>query len=235
MFFYFDPLYLLMVSPAIILALYAQAKVRWTFNKYSKVAAASGFSGAETSKKILAQNGLTDVAVERTTGRLSDYYDPRRKILVLSPDVYGGTSLAALGVAAHETGHALQHARGYFPMKIRSGLLPAANFGSQMAWPLIIIGFLLVAWLRSSIGYLLLNLGIFAFGLAVLFQVVNLPVEYNASRRAMMVLREGGYITEAEYRPTRSVLSAAALTYVAAAAAAILQLLYFIIRSQSED
>lgn len=233
--FYFDPLYLLMVSPAIILALYAQAKVRWTFNKYSKVQASSGLSGAETSKKILTQNGLTDIAVERTTGRLSDYYDPRRKILALSPEVYGGNSLASLGVAAHETGHALQHARGYFPMKIRSGLLPVANFGSQMAWPLLIIGFLLVAWLRTPIGYLLINIGIFAFGLAVLFQVINLPVEYNASRRAMMVLRDGGYISEAEYRPTKSVLSAAALTYVAAVAAAILQLLYLVIRSRSED
>lgn len=235
MFFYFDPLYLLMVSPAIILALYAQAKVRWTFNKYSKVRASSGLSGAETSKKILSQNGLTDIAVERTTGRLSDHYDPRRKILALSPEVYGGNSLASLGVAAHETGHALQHARRYFPMKIRSGLLPVANFGSQMAWPLLIIGFLLVGWLRTPIGYLLINIGIFAFGLAVLFQVINLPVEYNASRRAMTILRDGGYISQAEYRPTKSVLSAAALTYVAAAAAAILQLLYLVMRSQSRD
>lgn len=235
MFFYFDPLYLLIVSPAIILTLYAQAKVRWAFSRYSKVEASAHLSGAEVSKKILMQNGLTDVAVERTTGRLSDYYDPRRKILALSPEVYEGMSLAALGVAAHETGHALQHAGGYFPMKIRSGLLPVANFGSRLAWPLIIFGFLIVAWSRSSIGFLLINVGIFAFGLAVLFQVINLPVEYNASRRAMTVLRQESYISQAEYRPTRAILSAAALTYVAAAAAAILQLLYLVIRSQSRD
>lgn len=230
--FYFDPLYLLMVAPAIVLALYAQAKVSWSFRKYSRVATASGLTGAEVSKRLLQGNGLTDVAVEHARGTLSDYYDPRRKILALSPDVFGGNSVASVGVAAHETGHALQDAGGYFPMRIRTGLLPAANLGSQLAWPLILIGFLVVGWLRSPFGYLLLNLGIIAFGLAVVFQVLNLPVEFNASRRAMAMLSDGGYITKDEYRGTKRVLSAAALTYVAAAASAILTLLYLIIRAQ---
>ncbi len=175
-------------------------------------------------------NGLQDVAIEAIPGTLSDNYDPRTRILRLSPEVYEGKSLAAVGVAAHEAGHALQDAHGYWPMKIRAGLVPAANFGSQMALPLFFIGLLTVGWFRSPVGYLIMNVAIIVFAVAVVFQLVTLPVELNASRRAMTGLSDGGIITQEEYRPTRKVLSAAAMTYIAAAATAIMTLIYLIIR-----
>lgn len=232
--FFFDPLYFVMLIPAIALSIWAQVKVKSAFERYSKVAPSSHAAGAEAAERILRQNGLGDVKVEVGEGMLTDFYDPRRKVLKLSPEVYQGRSLAALGIAAHEAGHALQHARGYAPLKLRSGLVPAANFGSQMAFPLIFLGFLF-ARSGASISPLLINLGILAFSIAVLFQVVTLPVEFNASRRAMAVLEESGLITAEEREPTRAVLNAAALTYVAAALAAVLQLLYFILRSQRRD
>lgn len=232
--FFFDPLYFVMLIPAIALSIWAQVKVKSAFERYSKVAPSSHAAGAEAAERILRQNGLGDVKVEVGEGMLTDFYDPRRKVLKLSPEVYQGRSLAALGIAAHEAGHALQHARGYAPLKLRSGLVPAANFGSQMAFPLIFLGFLF-ARSGASISPLLINLGILAFSIAVLFQVVTLPVEFNASRRAMAVLEESGLITAEEREPTRAVLNAAALTYMAAALAAVLQLLYFILRSQRRD
>jgi Zn-dependent membrane protease YugP len=232
--FFFDPLYFVILIPAIALSIWAQVKVKSAFARYSKVAPSSHAAGAEAAEKILRQNGLDDVRVEVGQGTLTDFYDPRKRILRLSPEVYQGRSLAALGVAAHEAGHALQHARGYAPLKLRSGLVPAANFGTRMAFPLIFLGFLF-ARSGAAISPLLINFGILAFSVAVLFQVVTLPVEFNASRRAMSVLEETGLITAAEREPTRAVLNAAALTYVAAALAAVLQLLYLILRSQRRD
>lgn len=228
--FFFDPLYFIMLAPAIALSIWAQVKVKSAFEKYSKIAPSSHAAGSQAAERILRENGLNEVKVEIGQGMLTDFYDPRRKVLRLSPQVYQGKSLAALGVAAHEAGHALQHAGGYAPLKLRSGLVPAANFGSQMAFPLIFLGFLLARG-GASISPLLINLGIMAFSVAVLFQLVTLPVEFNASRRALAVLEETGLITVREREPTRAVLNAAALTYVAAALAAVLQLLYFILRS----
>lgn len=218
------------MAPVIIFSLYAQFKVKWAFKKYSKVAPRSGLTGAQASRQLLDKNGLNDVAIEAIQGTLSDNYDPRTRILKLSPEVYEGKSLAAVGVAAHESGHALQDARGYWPMKIRAGLVPAANFGSQMALPLFFIGLLTVGWFKSPFGYLIMNIAILVFAVAVAFQLVTLPVEFNASRRAMAGLSEYEIITQEEYGPTRKVLSAAAMTYVAAAATAIMTLLYLIIR-----
>lgn len=230
--FFFDPFYFVFLLPAIIFTLYAQWRVKHTYKKYSQVAPLSGMTGAETSRRLLDSSGLKDVFIEPAAGELTDYYDPRHKLLKLSESVYNGRSLAALGVAAHETGHALQDKNKYFPMKIRSGLVPMANIGSQMAMPLFFVGILVTAWFRSPIGYVIMNIAILGYGLAVLFTLITLPVEFNASRRAMVLLQKNGLITDAEYGPTRKVLSAAALTYVAAAATAILTLLYLIIRSQ---
>jgi hypothetical protein len=228
--FFFDPVYLLFMAPVFAFTLYAQFKVKHAYKKYSQVAPASGATGAQASRRILDSNGLNDVAIEEIQGELSDNYDPRARILRLSSPVYRGNSLAAVGVAAHEAGHALQDARGYWPMKIRAGLVPAANFGSRMAMPMFIIGILVVSWLRSPVGYLIMNVAIIIFAAAVAFQLVTLPVEYNASRRAMAQLSATGLITEDEYGPTKKVLSAAAMTYLAAAATALVTLLYLIMR-----
>jgi uncharacterized protein len=228
--FFFDPRYLLLMAPVLAFSLYAQFKVKWAFNKYSKVAPRSGLTGAQASRILLDKNNLQDVAIEAIQGTLSDNYNPRTRILRLSPEVYEGKSLAAVGVAAHEAGHALQDARGYWPMKIRSGMVPAANFGSQMALPLFFIGLLTVGWFRSPIGYLVMNVAILVFAVAVAFQLITLPVEFNASRRAIAGLSANGIIDNEEYGPTKKVLSAAAMTYIAAAATAIMTLLYLIIR-----
>lgn len=230
--FFFDPIYFVFMVPALALALFAQWRVNHAFKKYSQYAPASGLTGGETSKELLRINGLSFVAVQPVEGNLTDYYDPRNKVLRLSTDVYNTRSLVALGVAAHETGHALQDKNKYFPMKIRSGLVPAANIGSQMAIPIFFVGLIVSGWLRSPVGGLIMELAIVLYSIAVLFTLITLPVEYNASHRAMAMLRDNNLITEEEYGPTKSVLSAAALTYVAAAASAILTLLYLILRSQ---
>lgn len=222
------------MAPVLIFTFYAQFKVKSAFKKYSKVGPSSGMSGGEASRIILDRNGLQDVAIDQVQGSLSDNYDPRARILHLSPDVYAGRSLASLGVAAHEAGHALQDARGYWPMKLRSGLVPAANFGSQAAMPLFFVGLLVTGWLHSSIGGLIMNVAIMMFAVAVMFQIVTLPVELNASRRAMSELSTSGVINADEYVPARRVLSAAAMTYVAAAASAIMTLLYLVLRSRDE-
>ncbi len=230
--FYIDPIYIIIMIPALALSLFAQYKVKHAFKKYSKVRPSSNLSGAEASRKLLEQNGLYDVVVEKHKGNLNDHYDPRHKVLRLSPQVHDGRSLAALGVAAHETGHALQDANNYVPMKLRSGLVPVASFGSKMAMPLFFIGILLVGWMQSPIGYLLMNIAILAFTIAVIFQLITLPVEFNASGRAMHMLTDGGLISDSEYKQTRAILNAAALTYIAAAASAVLTLLYLILRSR---
>jgi len=221
---FFDPLYLLLMAPAFIISIGAQIWVKSAFSKYSKIASQSGYSGARAANNILKRNGIDDVDIEEATGFLSDHYDPRTKTLRLSPDVYRSNSLAALGVAAHEAGHALQHAHGYGPLQLRSILVPVTSIGSNLAWPLLIIGFLF----HSA---MLVQLGIVFFAGVVLFQLITLPVEFNASYRALAALRESGFVSDYEIGGSRRVLTAAAMTYVAAAAAAILQLIYFLIRA----
>ena len=220
--YFFDPTYILVLIGA-ILSLIASAKVNSTFNKFSKVRSASGMTGKEAAEKILYANGITDVTVEPIGGKLSDHYDPRNKVLRLSETVYGCKSVAAIGVAAHECGHALQHHEEYGPLKLRSTLVPVANIGSRLGIPIVILGVLL------SYNYVLIQIGIWVFALAVLFQIVTLPVEFNASRRAIDMVDRLGILGMQETNMTKKVLSAAAMTYVAAAATSILQLLRLVI------
>jgi Zn-dependent membrane protease YugP len=226
---YFDPIYFIMVGPALLLSMYASFKVKSAFGKYSKVATASGLTGAQAAANMLRSEGLTDVEIEATKGFLSDHYDPRTKTLRLSPDVYSGRSVASVGVAAHEAGHALQDAKGYTPLKLRSAIVPVASIGSKLAWPLLIIGGIIM-YAGSVFGLVMVKVGIVLFSLAVAFQLITLPVEFNASKRALAALSSSGMLMEKEVSGARKVLSAAALTYVAAAAAAVLQLLYFLLR-----
>ncbi|EHQ91465.1 zinc metallopeptidase [Desulfosporosinus youngiae] len=227
---FWDPTMVLLI-PAILLSLYAQFKISSSYKRYSKIRSQSGLTGAQVARGILKSNGLYDVRVEPIGGRLSDHYDPRTRIIRLSEDVFHGSSLSSIAVAAHETGHALQHASGYFPMQLRSSFVPVANIGSGAGPILIMVGLFMPTY-----GWLL-ELGIFAFAFAVLFQVITLPVEYNASSRALSLLQEGRIIGSDEVRGARSVLNAAALTYVAAALAAILQLVRFMLiaRGRSDD
>lgn len=222
---FWDPTMVLLI-PAILLSLYAQFKISSAYKYYSQVRSQSGLTGSQAAQAILNGNGLYDVRVESIRGNLSDHYDPRTRVISLSEEVYHGNSLASVAVAAHETGHALQHANGYFPMQLRSTFVPVANFGSS-AGPLLI----LVGLFMPSFG-LLLQLGIYAFSFAVLFQLITLPVEYNASHRALFLLQEESLLGREEIKGARSVLNAAALTYVAAALAAVLQLARFIIIAQ---
>ena len=228
--FYFDSTYILIIIGA-ILCLLASAKVRSTYSRYQRVRSASGLTGREAAERILYYSGIQDVRVEHVAGNLTDHYDPRSKVLRLSDTTYGYPSVAAVGVAAHECGHAIQHARGYAPLSFRSALVPLANFGSTIAWPLIILGFLF----NNQSSQLFINIGILAFSLAVLFQIVTLPVEFNASGRALRILSETGMLQSEELSMTRKVLSAAALTYVASAAAAILQLLRLILLANRRE
>ena len=213
-YYYYDNTYLLVLIGAVI-CLLASARVNTTFNRYAKVRNYSGLTGQTAAEQILRSQGIYDVRVERVSGNLTDHYDPRTKVLRLSDTTYGASSVAAVGVAAHECGHAVQDATGYFPLILRRTLVPVANFGSMAAWPLIIIG-------------LFIHLGIIAFSASVLFQLVTLPVEFNASRRAVKILESTGMLNEEEVSGTKKVLKAAALTYVAGAAASILQLLRLI-------
>ena len=214
-----DPWYILVII-AFIFSMVAQTKVSTTFNKYSRVRNRAGYTGAQVAAQMLQNAGIYDVSVQRVAGNLTDHYDPRTKTLRLSQSVYDSTSVAALGVAAHETGHAIQHDVGYAPLALRSWLVPLANFGSKLAIPLIIIGFMF-----SGGGGTLVTLGILFFSLSVLFTVVTLPVEFNASHRAIDLLVEDGFLASDEIGGAKKVLSAAAMTYVAAAFAAVAQLL----------
>ena len=220
MFYYYDPTYLLLI-PGLLLALYAQFKVNSTFNHYKRVPSHLHMTGAEIARAILDSNNCRDVRIERVSGSLTDHYDPENGVLRLSSEVYGSTSIAALGVAAHEAGHAIQDAQDYAPLRIRANLVPVANIGSGMAIPLFMLG-LLMSWEPLT------KLGIFAFAFSVLFYVVTLPVEFNASRRAVTVLASG-YLPQDEVKGVKAVLSAAALTYVAAALQAVLQLLRLVL------
>ena len=217
-YYYYDPTYMLIVISALI-SLFAQFLVNSRFSKYSRVRSRSGMTGAQAAERILQSQGIYDVAIQRVSGKLTDHYDPRNKTLNLSDAVYASTSVAAVGVAAHECGHAIQHARGYAPLSFRSALVPVANIGSQLSWLFIILGIFFGG------SHTLIMIGILMFSAAVLFQLVTLPVEFNASGRALKLLSETGILQKDEVSDTRKVLSAAALTYVAAAATAVLQLL----------
>ncbi|MFH2043005.1 MAG: zinc metallopeptidase [Acidobacteriota bacterium] len=220
-----------LVIPPFILAIYAQSRVKNTYAKFSRVPAASRISGAEAARRILSASGAGNVPVERTKGRLSDHYDPRKKVLRLSEGVHDSQSLAALGIAAHEAGHAIQHARGYTPLQLRNTLFPVANLGSTLAFPLFFIGFL---FSRNSPS-VLMDIGIFLFAGAVIFSVLTLPVEFDASKRAMVLLKDTGFLRGEELNGARSVLSAAALTYVASTAMAAMQLVRMFILRGSRD
>ena len=221
---FFDPLYFLILAPALIFSLWAQWKVKSTFAKYSRVSTFRGMRGADIARQILDHYGLTDVPVEMVQGFLSDHYDPIRRVLRLSPDVYNGTSVASIGVAAHETGHAIQHKFGYKPLALRTFMAPAASVGSNLSWWLLILGFIF-SW--SSLIYL----GIGLFTLAVVFTLITLPVEFDASRRAKETLNSMGIVNVTEADGVAKVLNAAAMTYVAAAAVAVLQLIYLLLRA----
>jgi len=227
MFWFWDPT-MIIVLPAILLALYAQLRVRSTYARYSQVPVSTGLTGAAAAQEILRRNGLANVQIERIDGMLSDHYDPRTRTLSLSSDVYGGASVAAVGVAAHETGHAIQHAREYAPLALRSAMVPTVQFGSWLAWPIFLLGL----WIHSGT---MLQLGILIFSAAVAFTVVTLPVEFDASARALRALREEGLVTADELRGVRSVLTAAALTYVAAAATAILELVRMLLLANRRE
>lgn len=219
---FFDPLYLLFALPGLLLALWAQSRVSSAFNTYSRVRTMRGVTGAEVARSLLQANGIYDVSVEETNGFLSDHYDPRGKVLRLSPQVYRTPSVAAAGIAAHEMGHALQHAQGYVPLQVRSAIVPAVQFGSSLAPWIILAGFFLrltpLAWL-----------GVILFGASVVFSLVTLPVEIDASRRAKQLLVSQGVLIGDEVKGVNKVLDAAALTYVAAAVSAIGTLLYYVL------
>lgn len=225
--FRFDPSYLLVIIGALI-CMWASMRVKSTYARFANVHNMGGYTGKAAAEAILRGAGIRDVRVEQVRGELTDHYDPRDKVLRLSDSTYGSHSVAAIGVAAHECGHAIQHATGYAPLKIRGILVPIANFGSTLAWPLILIGLLF----NSRSSELFINIGILAFSAAVLFQLVTLPVEFDASSRAIRILGNTGMLNEQEVQSTKKVLSAAALTYVASAAASILQLLRILLISR---
>ncbi len=220
----FDPTYLLILIGAVI-CMIASARVKTTFNKYAQYRSMSGMTGAQAAEQILRAAGIYDVTVQHISGNLTDHYHPGKKTLNLSDSVYNSTSVAAIGVAAHECGHAIQHQQGYFPLNLRTAIVPVANIGSSLAWPLILIGLLF----SRSTGSLLIQIGILCFSFAVLFQLVTLPVEFNASSRALAMLGKQGILSESELPYTKKVLGAAALTYVAGAAASLLQLLRLVL------
>ena len=227
MFYYIDWTYIVLVLPAMILALYAQNKVNSTFKKYSRVASRSGMTGAQAARRLMELNGIYDVSIERVSGNLTDHYDPSKKVLRLSDSVYSDTSVAAIGVAAHETGHAIQHARGYAPLTLRTVMVPLANLGSTLSMPLIFLGILFS--FSSRMGNSMINLGILLFGLSVVFTIITLPVEFNASRRAVACLGDSGILYDDEIGGVKKVLSAAAMTYVASTAVALANFLRLII------
>ena len=223
-YYYYDWTYLLVLI-GVVVCMAASSRVRSVFSRYSRVRSHSGMTGKEAAEQILRRNGIYDVQVIHIPGNLTDHYNPGKKTLGLSDPVYNSSSVAAIGVAAHECGHAVQHAVGYAPLTIRGVLVPAANFGSALSWPLILVGLLM----NSQMSAMLINLGILLFSAAVLFQIVTLPVEFNASGRAVKVLESSGMLYPEEVGDVKKVLRAAALTYVASAASMILQFLRLII------
>ena len=226
----FDPT-MILVLPALALALWAQFKLRGTYEKYSKIPARNGLTGQDMARSIMARNGVNDVTVEPVPGALSDHYDPRAKAVRLSQPVYAGNSLASIAVAAHEVGHVLQHQQHYLPLQLRATFVPVANLGSMAAFPLFIIG----AFMGRGMGILLMDIGILFFAAAVVFHVITLPVEFDASKRALVQLTESGAVGSDEVQGAKRVLDAAALTYVAAAAMSAMQLLRMLLIRNSRN
>lgn len=233
----FDWTYVYLVLPCLLLSLWASAHVNSTFRRYSQQRSQRGLTGADAAARVLAANGVQGVRIEHINGNLTDHYDPRTNVIRLSDDVYGSTSTAAIGVACHEAGHAVQYAQGYAPIKLRAAIIPVTNFGSRLAMPLILLGLLLSS--LGSLSNFFIYLGIACFGLSLVFQLVTLPVEFNASRRALAAIEQTGMLTEEEQAGARKTLTAAALTYVAATAAALAQLLRLLVlfggRSRNKD
>jgi Zn-dependent membrane protease YugP len=225
---YFDPFGLIVFAVSMLMALVAQGRVKLAYAKYSQVGVRAGLTGADVARQILRDADVDGVSIEAIPGLMTDHYDPRSRTLRLSEDVYHGRSIASLGIAAHEVGHAIQHAYGYWPLEMRSLMYPVSSLGSSLAFPLAFAGLIFQM-------PMLLNIGIWLFAAAVAFTLVTLPVEFNASSRAVKCLAHGGYMTDEELRGTRSVLNAAALTYVAAAATALLQLLHLILLARSRE
>jgi len=222
--FYFDPAYLLFAIPGLILAMFASFMTKSTFSRYSKVASVYGMTGAQAAQKMLLQAGISNVSIEETGGLLTDHYDPLTKKLRLSSSVFRSSSLAAIGVACHEAGHALQHAKGYAPLYLRSALVPATNLSSWLSYIVITLGFLMHSQQFILIGAVI-------FSAAVLFSIITLPVEWDASRRAKLLMVKTGVVTQQEASSAGQVLNAAFLTYVAAAVSSLLTLLYYLMRA----
>ncbi len=224
MFLAIDPIYWVMMAPVLLLSLFASLRVKSAYRKYSRVASRSGMTGAQVAELILRRSGLGHIPVVETSGFLSDHYDPRKKVVRLSPEVYRNNSISSIGVAAHETGHAIQHAKEYTPLVLRNMIAPTASIGSNLSWIVIFAGFII-----GSLG--LVKVGILLFSLVVVFQMITLPVEFNASTRAKEILVSYNILSSNEITGVKKVLSAAAMTYVAAAASSIVTLLYFLLRA----
>lgn len=229
MFYYygFDMTYIILVLPFVILSIWASSNVNSTFRKYSNQHSIRRITGAEAAQRVLSANGVTGVRIERVGGNLTDHYDPRTNVIRLSDSVYSSTSTAAIGVACHEAGHAVQYAQNYGPIKLRAAIIPVTNIGSKLAMPLILLGILFSVFAEMS--YALVYLGIACFGLSLVFQLVTLPVEFNASRRAMKAISSAGILTDEEQQGARKTLTAAAMTYVAATAVALSQLVRLLV------
>lgn len=224
---YFDWTYIVLVMPCVLFSLWASSSVNSTFKKYSSQMSRRGITGAQAAERVLRSNGVSGVRIERVNGNLTDHYDPRTNVIRLSDSVYGNTSTAAIGVACHEAGHAVQYAQSYAPIKLRAAIIPITNIGSKLAMPLILIGLLFTVF--ENLSYTFVYLGIACFGLSLVFQLVTLPVEFNASRRALAAIETGELLTEEEQKGARNTLRAAAMTYVAATAVALAQLLRLIL------
>ena len=223
---YFDTTYIILVLPCLLLSLWASASVNSTFKKYSQHRSHRGITGAEAARRVLQANGVSGVRIEQVAGELTDHYDPKTNVIRLSQNVHSSTSVAAIGVAAHEAGHAVQYAQSYAPIHLRAAIIPITNLGSRLAMPLILIGLLLNAAAEAS--YFFVYAGIACFGLSLVFQLITLPVEFNASHRAIRAIDQAGLLTEEEQRGAKKTLRAAAMTYVAATAVALAQLLRLI-------
>ena len=223
----FDWTYLVIVLPCILLSLWASSSVNTTFKKYSDVMSYRRITGADAAQRVLSANGVHGVRIERVSGNLTDHYDPKTNVIRLSDSVYNSTSVAAIGVACHEAGHAVQYAQNYGPIKLRAAIIPITNIGSKLAMPLILLG--IVMSFLGNFSYAIVDLGIACFALSLVFQLVTLPVEFNASRRAMQAIESGNILSEEEQRGARKTLKAAAMTYVAATAVALAQLLRLIL------
>lgn len=223
----FDWTYLVIVLPCLVLSMWASSTVNSTFKKYADVLSCRRITGADAAQRVLSANGVHGVRVERVSGNLTDHYDPRTNVIRLSDSVYNSTSVAAIGVACHEAGHAVQYAQNYGPIKLRAAIIPVTNIGSKLAMPLILLG--IVLGFLGNFSYVLVDLGIACFSLSLIFQLITLPVEFNASRRAMQAIESGNILTEQEQQGAKKTLKAAAMTYVAATAVALAQLVRLIV------